>query len=181
MHRVDGQFARRGCFCRIFGGNKQRVQPGFPRGQCHGQHAGDAANLAVQRQFSQKSRISGNVLQLSAGAQNCQKDGKVVYRTGLFDVRGSQIDGDAAGGPGERQIFQGTAHPVGRFFYGAVRQTDDRKLGQAAAHIRLYTHSKTGKCIYPKTVDCGEHSDTNRLFDKMLWFQYIFFSLFTQE
>ena len=87
VHRVDGQFARRGCFCRIFGGNKQRVQPGFPARPVAMGSTPVTLRTWPSSDSSPRKSAQQERSQLSAGAQNCQKDRKVVYPHRSFDVR----------------------------------------------------------------------------------------------
>jgi hypothetical protein len=102
------------------------------------QHAGDGADRAVKRQFSDHretvERVGGN------GADrrhDGERDRQVVVAALLGHIGGGEIDGDALGGQRQAGGDQRRAHPFARFGDRLVAEADDGEGDRAAGDMHL--------------------------------------------
>ena len=135
----------------IFGGDIQGTDAAFCCSQCHGQHAGYRAQGAVQSQLTQKGGVCRDLFQLAAGGQQRQKQRQIVHRPCFADVGGSQIHRDAPIRKPEAKVLDSSAHTVGAFAHGRIRQAYDGKSGQTARDIGLHRHGKTAQAVQAET------------------------------
>ena len=152
--RVDGHGvgAGFGCFGGVLCRDVQRPDAVLGSGKRHGQHAGHRTQTAVQRKLAQKGGVGRHFFQLSAGGQQRQKQRQIVHRAGLAHIGRSKVDGDAPVGKAEAKVFDGSAHPVGAFPHGRVRQTYDGKRGQPAGNIGFHRNGKAAQSVQAKAV-----------------------------
>ena len=61
--------------------------------------------------------------------------------SGLFQIRGSQIDGNAAGGKGQPRIFGRGTNSLPGLLHRRIRQSDNIKARQAVGNIALGYHA----------------------------------------
>ena len=137
--------------------NEQGRGPLLGRRQRHGQHTGHGAKLPIQRKFADKGKALVHGGQLAACAEQGQQHRQIVHGAGFAHIGWGQIYGDAADRPGVAQVFQGAAHPVGRFFYGAVRQAHQGQGGQAGGQICLCGDGEAGQPSQAQAGDLCKH------------------------
>ena len=86
-------------------------------------------------------------MELSAGGQDSHQHGQVVEGPRLFQMSGSQIDGDPADGKGEAAVLDGGPDPFPGLADGGVGQADYREGGQTAGQITFCGHRVTGHTV----------------------------------
>ena len=138
-------------------GHEQGAGPLLRRRQRHGQHAGHGAKLPVQRKLPDEGKALVHRGQLAAGAEQGQQHRQVVHGAGFAHIGRGQVYGDAADRPGVAQVFQGTAHPVGGFFYGTVRQAHQGQGGQAGGQVCLCGDGEAGQPSQAQAGDLCKH------------------------
>ena len=111
------------------GGGKDEVGNVFlAREDGDGQHAGDGAHAAVESQFADEQEAIDVVdAQRAVSAEDSDGDGKVESGAFLFEVGGSEIDGDEGGRNGVAGVLDGGAHAIAAFAYCRIGQADGVK------------------------------------------------------
>jgi len=136
--RIDQRVAHQRCFgCAL---NRQHEgAAGAMRVVGHGQRAPDGTQFAGQcklpREFILAEPVGGN---LRGGRENTERNRQIEAAAFLGQVRGREIDGDAADGKFETAVEQGGAHPVLALFHFDLGQTDDGEIRQPVGEMNLY-------------------------------------------
>ena len=135
--RVHGEALHYGGLGGVGPRHKKLADAALHRAQRHAQHAGNGAQRTIQPKLAHKSAVCARAVELAAGAQQGQQQGKIVYGAGFAHICRSQIDRDAAYRPLESQIFQRTVYALGTFFYGAGGQAHQCELRQTLVQVCL--------------------------------------------
>ena len=94
--------------------------------------------------------------ELPARRQHGHGDRQVEAWSGLAQVGGREVDGDALGGKLEARVDHGRAHAVARLADGFVGEPDDRERGQPAADVGLDPHPARLDPVDSERVDARE-------------------------
>ena len=95
------------------------------------QGAANGFNRSVEGKLADQQIIIEQVLlDVAFGGENADGHRQIVSRSFLFDIRGSEIDGDALSGKSIAAVLDRGANPVFAFFDGAFRQADGGELRQ---------------------------------------------------
>ena len=126
---------------RRLGAARRRANQAFAGGvggDRRRQHAGDGADRAVERQFSDHRETVERVGRNGADRRHDrERDRQVVVAALLRHVGGREVDGDALGGQGEARGDQRRAHPLARFGHRLVAEADDGEGDRAAGDMHL--------------------------------------------
>ena len=109
----------------VGGGQNQVGNAFFARQDGDGQHAGNGAHAAVEAEFADQEKSAEVVdAQRAVCAQDADGDGQIEARAFLFQVGGSEIDGDEGGRNQVAGVLDGGADAVAAFAHGGVGQAD---------------------------------------------------------
>ena len=75
--------------------------------------------------------------EFAVGDEDPDGDRQIETGATLPNPRRSQIDGQAAEGPRQPARQDGGAHPIPRFTYRRVRETDDGEAGETVGNVDL--------------------------------------------
>ena len=139
--------------------DEQSADPGVPRSQRHGQHAGNTPERAGETQFPDERRILRRCGQLPCGGQQTHKNGQVIDGACLFGSRRSEVHRDPADGKLGSAVFHRSPHPFAGFPHGGVRQTHDVKGGQAAGEKALGSDLISGNAGQSKGTHGSDHRE----------------------
>ena len=157
-NRQDLHALHAGGLLRVVRGQQQPADAAAPRRNRHGERAAHADHAARQRELAHRGGAVQRLgVQHAAGCQNRQRDGQVVGRALLFDVRRGEVDCQA--GHRERQAAGGhrRAHALAALLHGGVRQADDLKHRQPVRAERLDRHAIALDARKAHALYAGQH------------------------
>ncbi len=97
--------------------------PALARGDRNGQHAGNAAQRAIESQFTHQQELAEIFqLQRTVGAENADGHRQVKTRSFFLEIGWSQIDRNLRRRNIEAGVLDGGADPVAAFTHRSVRQ-----------------------------------------------------------
>ena len=154
---IDLQPAGQGGLRRVVRRDIQPPDPGTPGRHGHGQHPRGGAQRPGQGQLPHKGAVRVVQPQLTPGAQDAHKDGKVVDRARFFAVSRGEIHGDPADGELKIGVLYGGSDPLPGLAHRRIRQPDHSENRQSGGQITLHTHLVTGHPVQPKRTDFTYH------------------------
>ena len=130
-------------------GDDDLLHPGGDRGLDAGQDAAHRVDRAVQPELADVHGASQETgrgsSELTASAQDGQRERQVQSGAGLAQVRRGEIDGQALLSPGDATGAQGGPDALARLAHGGVGQADEGESGQALGGVGLDVDDVSGQ------------------------------------
>ena len=162
-HAVDRQAPGQSGFGGVFRGNEQRLDAGFPGGQCHGQDAADAPQRSGEGELAQKRGVFRRRGQLSGSGQDSHKNGQIIQGPGLLLPRGGQVDRNPADREAGAAVFHRCPHPFPGLPDRRIRQSHDIESGKTAGEKTLGLYFISCDSVESQRPN-GHHHDVCLLF-----------------
>ncbi|CAM3590205.1 hypothetical protein DEFR109230_04230 [Deinococcus frigens] len=156
---VDGQAVDQSGLARIaLGQQGGQVQRGRQQRQID--RPGDGPQAAVQRQFPRRQQaVQRPRGQQVLGRQHAQRDGQVIQRSLLTQVRRGQIDRDARRRKGQPGVANRRPHPLARLADRLIGQADNCKGRQTGRHVHLDFNWHGVHADQCHAAGAGQHQD----------------------
>jgi len=134
-YRLD---ARERDFRPRLGGADEAAEPRAARAFGSRECAGYRAQASVECELSDRRvAVEAVAWDLVRGGQDGERDREIEARPLLAEIRGREVDGDAAPGPLELGGGDAAADAVLRLLAGAVGKADDRERRHAVRQVRF--------------------------------------------
>jgi hypothetical protein len=103
------------------------------------QHARDRGDRAVESELAQHGEARERIRRNGADRRHqAERDGEIVMAPFLRQIRGREVDGDAARRQGEARGDQRRAHALARLRHRLVREAHDVERRQPRRHLHLH-------------------------------------------
>ena len=146
-----------GGFVGVLSGYEHRLESLFSGHDDHGEDAVGVSKAAVEREFTQEQSGAGYLGNLARAEQDAQGDGEVVGGSGLSDVGGSQVDGDASHGELAARVAYGGANPFPGLLDRGIGKTHYGKGGQAGRDVDLHLDHEAVQSDDGAALAFGQH------------------------
>jgi hypothetical protein len=121
------------------------------------------ANRTVERQFAEHAEAFDGIPRDGADRRHQpERDGEIVMTPLLWQVGGSEIDGDALGRQREPNGVQCAAHPFAAFRHRLVRKSDNGEGGEPRPDLDLLVDGARLDPFESDRRDPREHRENPR-------------------
>lgn len=150
VFRSEGPDSRNSCGLRsVPQGKEYRVRAPLDQGRGVGDHAPDAAERTVQREFAQnRDTVEIPIGKPAFFRDDPERDGEIEGRTGFPEFRGSEIDRYAFGRKGESGVPDGGPDAFAAFLDGGVAKPDHGERRESGGYVGFDRYGTSEKAPY---------------------------------
>ena len=158
FHAVDGQTVGQRRLGGVRRGDIKSLHARTRRGHRHRQHTADGAQRAGERQLTDERGGRVRRVDLTLAREDTEQQRKVVDRAFFLQVRGREVDRDAADGELRSAVFDRRADTLARLLHRRVAEADHVERGKPAREEALHRDLITGNALQTEGTHRCDHT-----------------------